>query len=245
MEPIETQVAALKAQVQAQAVQISRLNAELDKLRARLPWLTLERFDLFPKLLPELRNRIWKYSLPAPRLITIGLKDDVPLNTVDVDRGNGFKRRASHKNLGGSMAAFTKLHEMPALKSPVLLYVCKESRQLALSVFDFCLSTSLDASAVVTRTVWVLIQGPLSRENQQRCRILPWLRDQERQQYIVPHNEITSPGFRFRPAYDTIFLKVDDSEIWSILTSAEPTELKADKIQSLAISLTVFKQMPF
>lgn len=58
MEPIETQVAALKAQVQAQAAQISRLNAELDKLRARLPWLPLKTFNLFPKLLPELRNRI-------------------------------------------------------------------------------------------------------------------------------------------------------------------------------------------
>jgi len=153
MEPIETQVADLKCQVQAQATQISRLNAELDKLRARLPWLPLETFDLFPKLPPKLRNRIWKYSLPGPRLITIGLKDDGPLDIVDVDHGNGFKSHASRKNLGRSTAAFTKLREMPTLKSPVLLYVCKESRQLGLSVFDFCLSTSVDASAIVTRTV--------------------------------------------------------------------------------------------
>ncbi|KAH6717462.1 Intradiol ring-cleavage dioxygenase [Leptodontidium sp. MPI-SDFR-AT-0119] len=49
---------ALKAQVQARAAQISRLNAGLDELRARLPWLPLKTFNLFPKLLPELRNRI-------------------------------------------------------------------------------------------------------------------------------------------------------------------------------------------
>ena len=58
-------------------------------------------------------------------------------------------------------------------------------------------------------------------------------------------NEITSPGFRFRAVYDIIFLKADDSRIWSILTSAETTELKSDNIQSLAISLVTFEQMPF
>jgi hypothetical protein len=75
--------------------------------------------------------------------------------------------------------------------------------------------------------------------------MLPWLQDQERQQYIVPYDEATSPGFRFRLAYDTIFHKADDSGIWSTLTSAEPTQLKTDNIQSLAIYLGTFEQRPF
>jgi hypothetical protein len=228
MEPIETQVAALKAQVQAQAAQISRLNAEFDKLRARLPWVPLETFDLFPKLPPELRYRIWQYSLPAPRVVTIGVKRDQPLPfyTNLVDRGFHFESRAGHKVLVGTPDAFVKLHQMSALESPVLLSVCKESRQLALSDFDICLSTAPSESAVVT--------PPVSEEEGHYSL-----------QFIIPRCEITSPGFRFRPAYDTVLLKGDHFGIWEILNSAESTELKADNIQSLAIPFETFEEIAF
>lgn len=81
-----------------------------------MPWLPLETFDLFSKLPPELRNRIWKYSLPAPRLITIILENAKPLDTVNVDRGNGFKDRTKRVDLDGSTTSFTKQHEMSSSK---------------------------------------------------------------------------------------------------------------------------------
>ncbi len=95
METVEAQIAALKTQLQAHASQISQLHYTVDKLRGRLQLMPLERFELFPKLAPELRNLIWEYSLPAPRLITVGLEDINGLpNLVYVKREKGFKSSA-------------------------------------------------------------------------------------------------------------------------------------------------------
>jgi hypothetical protein len=225
MEPIETQMASLKPQVQAQDAQISQLNAELD-----LPWVPLETFDLFPRLPPELRYRIWNYSLLAPHVITIGVKRGLPFDTSLVDHSH-FEIRAGHKVLVANSVAFIKLHQISALESPALLSVCRESRQLALSDFDICLSTAPSASAVGTR--------PASEEEGEGGE------GQYSYRCIVPRFEITSPGFRFRPAYDTVLLKGDPWGVFEFFSNEDSPELKVDNIQSLAIPFHTFDDIAF
>lgn len=57
----------------------------------------------------------------------------------------------------------------------------------------------------------------------------------------MPHEEVLFHGFRFQPACDTVWLKQNEEGItYSILYVAKPDELKADSIQSLAISCNDF-----
>ena len=232
--------------METQAKQISRLNAELVRLRARLPWAPLETFDTFLDLPLEIRCEIWSYALPGPRLLTIGLEEE--LLVVYVDRDNGDKTRSRGSGFRNGATAFRKMNEISIRKMPAIFHVCRESRRLALTAYEFCLSTSVSAASIVTQIIWVPAPDRLGSLDHKKRSALPWLREsvgKEAKRRIVPHSDITHTGVRFRPACDTIYLRSDCYAFWSILTDAEATELKTENIQSLAIHYGTFEQMPF
>lgn len=159
-----SQLASLQSRVGLQTAQISLLDSGLGKLRAKLQCLPLETFYLFQKLPLELRHQIWRYALPGPRLITLGLEKELLI--VHIDRGDSIKissRRSSHSD---KTTAFSKIRQTSAPKIPELLHACRESRQLALAVYDFCLSTSIRAASTITETIWVPAPEKINCENQ-------------------------------------------------------------------------------
>jgi hypothetical protein len=98
----------------------------------------LETSDLFPNLPAELRKPIWEFSLPIPRLITVGLRENEFLRQVRVDRGENFESRAYYNRFYPTSPAFTKLHEIPGPRSlAALLFAYKQSRQMALNISIF------------------------------------------------------------------------------------------------------------
>lgn len=192
-------------------------------------------FNLFPELPFELRHEIWRLALPGPQLLTLIPGKEVqfdPYDTVYIGRANGEYEFS---------CTFCRWRtKTPSSHAHALLHVCKESREVALKAYDFCMSTSISA----TTEVW---SGGASyacdwgEEEWHR-----WRRLRERfpsdtswppvSPIKVAHNLITYPGFPFQPALDTIFVKeVLDGELSRLTFCFKPTELKTDNIQSLAL----------
>ncbi|KAE9380709.1 hypothetical protein N431DRAFT_134798 [Stipitochalara longipes BDJ] len=85
----------------------------LDTFQPRQP-----SFPLFPLLPPELRNKIWFFSLPGPRLIYLSTPSD-----------------ASHPQWG--CYPFSKSACFPRCAPIPLLSICRESRAIALPLYTF------------------------------------------------------------------------------------------------------------
>ncbi|KAK0124546.1 hypothetical protein ONS95_009494 [Cadophora gregata] len=87
-------------------------------------------FHFFSRLPPELRNRIWKYALPAGRLVRIFYTEiHYPSGTY------------SNDDLG--LTTFTSNAPIPAM-----LHACAESRQVASKVYKLRLGTAQSPATI-------------------------------------------------------------------------------------------------
>jgi len=179
-------------------------------------------FTPFPKLPIELRFEVWNYALQAaPRLIKLNCREDDEPQLV-VNRGPNFKSQAHwNLNYGKPLCtptlAFTKFKLSPCVTS-VMLFVCKESRQLALQVFEFCFSTSLNR--VFKPKVWLIHSGEACEINLNR-------------------SDVLYDGFCFRPAADIIYLTGEGA--YQAFGRAEPVEIKTENVRNLAVDWRIFK----
>ncbi|KAH8784373.1 hypothetical protein BGZ57DRAFT_925369 [Hyaloscypha finlandica] len=80
------------------------------------------KFTLFPKLPPELRNKIWEFALPGPRKITIETWDCV---IVHVKLQHRHRQQQNKSDI------------------PVTLHVCRDSRAIALKHYSLAFSYRL------------------------------------------------------------------------------------------------------
>jgi len=228
------------AQPAAQARQITQLNKNVDRLRSEVLWKPLTSFDLFSKLPTEIRYEIWRLAMSAPRILTL-VRDPAyhRYESVWIDRGNRLAAQADLIRGSKHMRytriddgtwreeeysrAFTRFQEYPAADHHALLYVCRESRQVALSAYERCMTTSA-AKNLALRLLNV--------------------RDSESEVGItIP--EIFSAGHRFVPALDTVYLKnrIANWDICLYLSICDPRELDTGKIQSLAVPYIAYYEL--
>jgi hypothetical protein len=231
MDPVESQLAFFKAQFEVQATQISRLNADLSKIRAGIPWPPLEKFDLFPQLPVELRHQIWRYALRSARLLTI-VGAPRPINQqfgVGDDNAYLNVRLAETNSVPHSKAFFT---------------VCKESRDIALSTHANCLSCAITPTMQRTYVCWRHRNGYTGVTEDSPKPTFGKCQDSDCDGEAICHKAITFAGFRFQPTYDTIYLKATDSGwMWATIMSAEFAELEAGNIRSVAVDWCTMEQL--
>ena len=216
MEAVASELADLKKQLAVQATQISQLNTELGRLQARLPWQPIETFDLFPKLPIELRREIWRFALPGPRLLTLKVPDDSKKDDDIYGRVHIDRKGDGEWDMTCAFGTFEP--ERPLVDPPALLYVCKESRNVTLMEYEFCMSTFVPPDAVIEAS---------SHTDSPR-------------HWIVNHDFLTYRGFRFQPARDTVYIK---EYVWTVpsnLAFCRPTEIKTDNIRFLALTVSSF-----
>jgi hypothetical protein len=228
MGSIQAQIAELGRQVAAQATQISRLNKEVRKLRARLPSEMFERFAQLPR---ELRRLIWRYAFPGPRLITVVRANPSPgSGLLYIDRCDGLGPRHT--------PGFSKLEEQPREPPPSLFLVCRESRRVALESYEFCFNTRISSTSLLTEECHSSPLFPRHTGQPSPPYKPPVVRP-------VPHAEKTWAGVRFEPACDTIYLANAGYSIFQMLTHARADELETTNIQSLAVDFGCYEQVTF
>jgi hypothetical protein len=164
----------------------------------------------------EIYNEIWRFALPGPRLLTLKVpddsqKDDDKYGLVDIDRHGDSKW-----DMTCAFATFEP--EMALVEPPALLYVCKESRDVTLMEYEFCMSTFVPPDAVV--------EASSHRDSRDR--------------WTVNHEYLTYRGFRFQPSRDTVYIREYVWEASCALAFCRPTEIKTDNIRSLALTLSAF-----
>lgn len=106
-------------------------------------------------------------------------------------------------------------------KVPPLLHACQESREVAMEAYDFCFSIKPVDPAVIFRA-WSNFPDLDATMNE-----------------IIPHSQMASPGIRFQPACDMIFLDYD-SFVFKVSSM-----LRTDNIQYLGISWHFKRQYLF
>jgi hypothetical protein len=231
MDTVESQLAFFKAQFEVQATQISRLNADLSKIRAGIPWPPLEKFDLFPQLPVELRHQIWRYALRSARLLTIVQAPGRPIKwQVGVDDDDDYVkiRLVETNSVPHSKAFFT---------------VCKESRDIALSTHANCLSYAITPTMQRTYVRWRNRNGYTGVAEDSPKPTFGKCQDSVCDGEAICHEAITFAGFRFQPTYDTIYLKTAGYPgMWSIISN-EFAEAELGNIRSVAVDWFTMEQL--
>jgi len=211
--------------------------AELDKNRSMsdlsLPGkegqghLPLSKFTLFSSLPIDLRLLIWKQCLPGPRLIQV----DCYIN-IDIGKGKEHVKVIRPGSSQGEEAirtsAFNPWYEPHSTDTrwspassiidyyPTILHVCRESREVAQSAYDWCFTTSVDEGTTV-------IMQPYGGDHQP--------------ERVVDPEEIVSKGIFFQPAVDTVWICGWTPHLHVVLCSVRKSELKTDNVRSLALHI--------
>jgi hypothetical protein len=144
-----------------------------------------------------------------------GMDCEAALHRIPIDRGDSSKCRP-YESWDLASYILNRFRRLPQPspedrynKPSVLFIVCQESRLVAFEAYDVSLSISLDPDAKVT--------FERGGSNPERVN--------------VPHEEVLSPGYRFQPTCNTVWLMENgDWVTWKIFTVAEPNELKTDRI---------------
>lgn len=188
----------------------------------RSPKTCHDSFHPFPNLVLELRTLIWTYALSQPCLIKVHLED------ILYGEPDGLAIR---------IPKFVT-HS----KNPPLLRTCRESRELALKVYETCLSTMgdftigfYDISRIpdISQSRRVRRNEFLPKASQKpfgisRSKATPY-----------PHHKSCSTGIIFNPACDTIFFdpaRADDNIFSLWILGMSTSMFKTTNIQSIAIS---------
>ena len=194
-------------------------------------YLPLSKFTLFSSLPIDLRLLIWKQCLPGPRLIQVDC--DISIN-INIDTGEG-KEHVKVIRPGPSQgeeairtSAFNPWYEPHSTDTrwspassiidyyPTILHVCRESREVAQSAYDWCFTTSVDEGTTV-------IMQPYGGDHQP--------------ERVVDPEEIVSKGIFFQPAVDTVWICGWTPHLHVVLCSVRKSELKTDNVRSLALHI--------
>jgi 2EXR family len=200
-------------------------------------YLPLSKFTLFSSLPIDLRLLIWKQCLPGPRLIQVDC--DISIN-INIDTGEG-KEHVKVIRPGPSQgeeairtSAFNPWYEPHSTDTrwspassiidyyPSILHVCRESRKVAQSAYDWCFTTSVDEGTTV-------IMQPYGGDHQP--------------ERVVDPAEILSKGIFFQPAVDTVWICGWAPHLHNVLCSVRKSELKTDTIRSLALFISHYTSM--
>ncbi|KAF4635174.1 hypothetical protein G7Y89_g2933 [Cudoniella acicularis] len=175
----------------------------------------LTEFPLFTTLPTELRQKIWKLSLPT-RLIRVDIDDCSTLWLVTPPNTRHLPSRYTTK-------AFTPWKELLCAGQDInpltsLLQVCRESRAITLSSRQYCFEINPPAGDIVVQkhSPTGLVRSPISADG-------------------VHHR-----GTAFCPARDTIYLSGNKYYAGYVLTEIRGTELQTKNVRSLAMTRSVF-----
>ncbi|OBT59909.1 hypothetical protein VE03_10671, partial [Pseudogymnoascus sp. 23342-1-I1] len=181
----------------------------------------LQTFDTFSLLPVELRQMIWKCALRHPRLVRV-------LVCYKRIWGNNYYRWTVDRRDGSGVVyadGFPWLCELDATSAPVLFFVCQESREIALSTYDFVLLPCPPKNSVFTELSWSM--SPKARQPDKH----------------ISHADITKKRAYFRPGQDTVYLSSGRNKIIDFLGSAREGEVETGSIKSLAIPLSCFESL--
>lgn len=199
--------------------------------------LALSKFTLFSSLPIDLRLLIWKQCLPGPRLIQVDCYINISIN-IGIGKSNEhIKVIRPGPSQGGEAirtSAFNPWYEPHSTDArlspassiidyyPTILHVCRESRKVAQSAYDWCFTTSVDEGTTV-------IMQPYGGNHQP--------------ERVVDPAEIVSKGIFFQPAVDTVWICGWAPHLHNVLCSVRKSELKTDNIRSLALHISHYTSM--
>jgi hypothetical protein len=191
----------------------------------------LSTFTLFSFLPIDLRLLIWKQCLPDLRLIKIDCCINVDIK-IDIGEGEEHVKVIRPGLSQGEEAirtsAFNLWYEPHPTDTkwslaslfidyyPTILRVCRESRDVAQSAYDWCFMMSVDEGTTVI--------------------VQPYGGDHQPERVVDPA-EIVSKGIFFQPAVDTVWVCGWAPHLQVVLCSVRRSELKTDNIRSLALHI--------
>jgi hypothetical protein len=198
--------------------------------------LPLSKFTLFSSLPIDLRLLIWKQCLPGPRCIEVDCsinitinqyldegKDHVKVIRPGPSQGKEAIRTSAFNPWYETRSAYRERPASPIIDYyPTILHVCRESREVAQSAYDWCFTTSVDEGTAV-------ILQPYGGDHQP--------------ERVVDPAEIVSKGIFFQPAVDMLWICGWAPHLHNVLCSARKSELKTDNIRSLAVHIGHYTSM--
>ncbi len=219
--------------MQGQPARVEQLQQDVLSSRPRT-------FHLFSDLPPELRRQVWLLMIPQPRIITIHV--DTSFSFKSIRRGvysPSFCRIDRHDGRGKVSAyGFSRFYDAsnrrnaPLLHGrqprystrgqlPSILFACRESRSVAMEIYDYCFQTYINP----TCDVWK--QPGAGR----------------RVTEAASHASLHWSGILFRPKHDMIYLlQRHQSRVWDVLLCARANELCTTTIRRLAIHIECFER---
>jgi hypothetical protein len=198
--------------------------------------LPLSKFTRFSSLPIDLRLLIWKQCLPGPRLIQVDCYLNIDIN-IALGEGNEhvkvLRPGPSQRQEAIKTKAFNPWYEAqsnnrysPASSIidyyPTILHVCRESREVAQSAYDWCFTTSVDEGTTI-------IMQPYGGDHQP--------------ERVVDPVEIVSKGIFFQPAVDTLWICGWALHLHTVLCSVRKSELRTDNIRSLVLHIAHYASM--
>lgn len=170
-----------------------------------------DSFPQFLRLPKEVRDIIWEYALPGPRLIEVYGDDTISLLASRCNK-NGDTMASCRTEVFGAL--FDR--ESWKANSP-LNYVCHESRTIAKKeIYEFCLNSNPKSINYDS--------FPPSEELEK------WRRRSS-------HGNLTK-GVRFRPDKDTIYFRIANNKLrrsFNIQLSCRLGEIGTSKVKSIAL----------
>jgi hypothetical protein len=195
--------------------------------------LHLSKFILFASLPIDLRLLIWKQCLPGPRLIQVDCEINhhigkVHINVIRPDASQGEKaiRTSAYNPWYEPHSTDTRWSPASSIIDyyPTILHVCRESREVAQSAYDWCFTTSVDEGTIV-------IMKPYAHDHQPEL------------ERVLDRTEIVSKGIFFQPAVDMVWICGWAPHLHNVMCSVRKSELKTDNIRSLALHISHYTSM--
>lgn len=181
-------------------------------------------FYPFIRLPFELRLMVWERILHRPHLVEVFTHQEYEGRLL---------REGSH------LAFYPVFQIQESDRSPIILRICKESRELGLRSYEICLGTTIDPAVRFSmrrddggiRTVYNLRERMSIILERLASSLLPSPVNAER--IRSKHAKFVSKGIFFQPGVDTIwFRRISGQNLFGLL----PSVLKTDNIRVIAMN---------